>query len=115
MEDVEPGKVLAVLGYLISPIWIVPLITRDNAFALFHAKQALVLAVVAVVLSVPIAIIAAITCGVGAVLYLPLVYPWLMGLMAAIQGHYRPMPWIGQFAERYLGGLQPDQRQGVNR
>ena len=42
-EEIEEGKAMAVLSYVLSlaglPFFIVPLIMRNNDFALYHAKQ----------------------------------------------------------------------------
>jgi len=113
-EDVEAGKMWAVLGYVVSPLWIIPLVQRDNAFAVFHAKQALALFIFAVVASIPAAIIAAVTCGIGAVLMFAIFYPWIMGIIYAAQGEYKPLPWCGWIADKYLGGIQADQRPGTH-
>lgn len=112
-EDIENGKMMAVLGYLISPIWIVPLVQRDNAFSLFHAKQALVYTVFMTILGSVIGILSTITCGFGAILAVaifPFMYPWIMGIVYSAQGEYKPMPWIGHFADQYLGSMTADKR-----
>ena len=44
-EDVEQGKLLAILSYIIPLVSLVPLIQKDNHFSLFHAKQVLLLAI----------------------------------------------------------------------
>jgi uncharacterized membrane protein len=113
-EDVESGKLMAVLGYFVSPLWIVPLVQRDNAFALFHAKQALVYSIVMAILGMVIGAVSFVTCGFGAVAALavfPFMYPWIMGIVYAAQGEYRPMPWIGGYAEQYFGTIVADKRR----
>ncbi len=47
MEDVEEGKLFAILSYIIPIVFIVPLIQKDNNFSLFHAKQVLLLVLAA--------------------------------------------------------------------
>jgi hypothetical protein len=57
--------------------------------------------------------VALVTCGVGAVLYLALmalIYPWVIGLISAINGEYRPMPWFGKYVDKYFGGIVADKR-----
>ena len=111
-EDIEQGKTWALLGYLISPLWIIPLVQRDNAFALYHAKQSLALLIAIVIATIPISIIGTITCGIGFILYLPLMYPWIMGVVYSAQGQYRPVPWFGFIADQYLQSIQADKRPG---
>ncbi len=111
-EDVENGKVFAILGYLVSFIWLVPLFQRDNAFALYHAKQALTYNLLIIVSMIPISIIGLLTFGCGYVLFLPLMYPWIMGLVYAVQGRYEPMPWIGSMGEDWFKGIVADKRPG---
>lgn len=113
-EDIEQGKTLAVLGYLISPLWIIPLIQKDNAFALYHAKQAMVYTIIMVVLYSIIMVVSMITCGIGGILafaIFPFLYPWIMAIIYAAQGEYRPMPWIGQYADKWFGNIVADQRK----
>jgi hypothetical protein len=55
-KEIEEGKAFAILSYVLSliglPFFLVPLITRNNAFSLFHAKQCLLLWLAGVVVSV---------------------------------------------------------------
>jgi uncharacterized membrane protein len=111
-EDVESGKLMAILGYFVSPLWIIPLVQRDNAFALFHAKQAMVYSIAMAILGAAIGVVSFFTCGFGAILALavfPFMYPWIMGIVYAAQGEYRPMPWLGSYAE-YFGSIVADKR-----
>ncbi len=113
LEDVEKGKLMAVLSYVISPLWIVPLIQRDNAFSLFHAKQAVVLNIVGLAMWLIIMIISVITCGIGSFLGVAavvLLYPWIMGVVASANGKYEAVPWFGGLADKYLSGMVADKR-----
>jgi uncharacterized membrane protein len=112
-EDVESGKMLAILGYLISPLWILPLVQRDNAFALYHAKQAMVYTIFMAILGSVIGIVSVITCGFGSILAIaifPFMYPWIMAIVYASQGEYKPMPWIGHYADKYFANMVADKR-----
>ena len=44
-KEVEDGKIFAILSYVLNfvglPFFLVPLIMRNNAFSLYHAKQCL--------------------------------------------------------------------------
>jgi uncharacterized membrane protein len=113
LEDVEKGKLLAVLSYVISPLWIVPLIQRDNAFALFHAKQAMILNIVGLAMWLVIMVISVITCGIGGFLGFAgviLLYPWIMGVVASANGKYEAVPWFGSLADKYLANMVADKR-----
>lgn len=91
-HDVEAGKLWAILSYVFGLLAIVPLLQKDNDFALFHARQALVL----LIFSIP-------TCGgcvVGTVVMA------VIGLINAINGRYQPLPLIGRFGEEWFGGIQ---------
>ena len=104
MEDVEDGKLFAILSYIIPLVFIVPLIQKDNHFSLFHAKQVLllVLACVAVSLLTAVPILGCITF----FLFLPILVFVIMGLVFAIQGQYKPLPFFGQYAEEWFKGVQ---------
>ena len=95
-EDVETGKLWAVLSYLFGILAIVPLIQKDNDFALYHAKQSLVL----LIFAIP-------TCGgcvVGGVVLT------VLGLINSINGKYEPLPLIGRFGEEWFASFRKEAR-----
>jgi len=112
VEDIDNGRLFALLGYLIFPLWCIPLIQRDNAFALFHAKQALTGLLIGMIAMIPIMIVAFATCGLGAFIALPLWYPMIMGIVHAANGEYIPCPWYGAMGENWFRGIIPDKRPG---
>lgn len=112
-KDVEEGKVVAVLAYI---VWIVGIIwyfadekMKKNSFAKFHIKQSIVLVITMVILWIAMLIltfILAITV-VGLVL-VPilwfliwiLILIWvIMGLISAINGTEKELFLIGGFAK----------------
>jgi uncharacterized membrane protein len=108
MEDVEEGKLFAILSYIIPLVFLVPLIQKDNHFSLFHAKQVLllVLACVAVSVLTAVPILGCITF----ILFLPILVFVIMGLVFAIQGQYKPLPFLGQYAEEWFKGVQVEKK-----
>ncbi len=104
MEDVEEGKLFAILGYIIPIVFIVPLIQKDNHFSLFHAKQVLLL-VLACVASAVLTAIPVLGC-ITFFIFLPILVLVIMGLINAIQGQYKPMPFVGQYAEEWFKGIK---------
>lgn len=91
-QDVEGGKLWAILSYVFQLLALVPLLQKDNDFAMYHARQALVL----LIFSIP-------TCGGCVVGGLILA---VLGLINAINGRYEPLPLIGRFGEQWFGGMQ---------
>lgn len=107
-SEVESGKVLAALcyvPYIGLVVSIICLVQKNNAFTLFHAKQALTL-YIAVLLSF------VIVCLVPLWLILQAVFLvfWVLGLVNAIQGKYAPLPVIGQFADKLFGSIQVEKK-----
>lgn len=107
-EDVEEGKLFAILSYIIPIVFIVPLIQKDNHFALFHAKQVLLLVLAAVAASIVTAV-PLVGC-VTVFLFIPLLVLVIMGLVFAIQGQYKPLPFIGQYAEEWFKTVKVEQK-----
>ncbi len=90
---IQEGKVFAVLGYL-GLLCLIPLLAKkDNPFALFHAKQGLVLLIAAVVLAwIPFLgwfIVAPILAILG-----------IIGIVQSIMGKYWKIPWLGDLAAK---------------
>jgi len=104
MDDVEEGKLFAILGYIIPFVFLVPLIQKDNHFSLFHAKQVLLLCLASVGLMV-VSMIPIVGC-FTMILFLPMLAWVIMGLVFAIQGQYRPLLFIGEYAEEWFKGIK---------
>lgn len=99
----EQGKLWAILSYagffIGLPLGIIPLVMRDDAFALRHAKTATAVWLGAfgatIALSMIFGVITAVTCGLGAVLF-PILFlpaPWALvvgihGLVLAVNGSW---------------------------
>ena len=88
---------MAVLAYI---IFFLPLLTssKDDPFVKYHAKQGLILFVAGIVIwlvkqAVPV---------LGMLLYpflsLALFVLLIIGIINAVNGHEKPLPWIGKFA-----------------
>ncbi len=96
-EEIESGKTMAIVAYL---IFFIPLLMDDmkrNKFVMFHTEQAIVLFIV----NILAAILGTITCGIGLILYIPWVIFLIMGIMNAAGGKVTPLPLIGQFGEKF--------------
>lgn len=104
-DEIEKGKVLAILGYIIWIIALVPLIQKDNRFSLYHAKQVLT----AFICLIPLFLlsfipllgcfiwIAAMVCVLGCI---------IMGIINCVNHRMAPLPVIGKFGEQWFKGIQ---------
>ncbi len=97
-QEAEAGKTMAIVAYF---IFFVPLLVEDggknNRFAMFHTEQAIVL----LILNVIVGIVGTITCGIGLVLYIPLLVLYVMGIINAVKGEAKPVPLVGSFGEKF--------------
>jgi uncharacterized membrane protein len=96
-EEAEAGKTMAIIAYF---IFFVPLLVEDakkNKFAMYHTEQSIVL----LILNVIIGIVGTITCGIGLILYIPLLVFYIMGIINAVKGEAKPVPLVGQFGEKF--------------
>jgi uncharacterized membrane protein len=112
----KSSRYLAFFAYLLSIVGAlyVLLARRNDAFAVFHAKQSLAIAVTAVVTPLAWAIIAWVGAWVPVVgpliglplfalvlaAYVGLAISWVVGMMFALQGRVRPVPLVGSWAVR---------------
>ena len=109
----DNAKILAVAshgGTLIGIplLWILPMITRDDEFALFHAKQAGALAVVGLIATIVITLVSVVTCGLGAVLYvllLALPLASLFGIYDILVGQKTRMPLVSDVADLLFASI----------
>jgi uncharacterized membrane protein len=93
-EEIEKGKVMAILGYLIC--FILPLLAaRDNKYAMYHQEQIFVIIILYVIGAITSVIF------IGFAVYLFAFVLWIMGLINAITGKYAPLPLVGKLGEKF--------------
>ena len=108
---VEAGKTFAILGYALSfvglPFFLVPVITRDNAYSLYHAKQSMMIWLAGIIVSVVSVILTVICIGpiVGLVGALGLLVLNILGLLQSVNGEAKPLPLVGKYAVEWFKGL----------
>ena len=112
-DEVASGKTMAILTYI--PIAMVGLIVsiicisqKNNAFSLYHAKQALVLYIFAFVGALICAPLCAVCIGVPLLIAVEVgaLVLCVMGLINANGGECKPLPLIGPFADKWFGKIQ---------
>lgn len=112
----KPGKHLAVLAYLLGPLgWLfVFLFQRKNEFVVYHAKQSLLLNMLAVCTPAVWAIVAwfiswipflgpvvAVTLFTLVIaVYILLIVAWVTGIVYALRAEAKPVVFVGGWAER---------------
>lgn len=100
-EDIDKNKGMAILAYI---IFFIPLLTeaKDSPFVKFHIKQAIVLIVASILVSVIGAVIPFLGLLIAPIGSLVVFILWIMGLMHAINGEAKQVPVIGKYADQYL-------------
>jgi uncharacterized membrane protein len=98
------GKAIAVLSYiLVGIIWyFIDEKAKNNSFAKFHVKQALVLFIFSIVID----IVGSIIPFLGKFIILPLgnllvLVLWIFGIVYSLNGQEKELPIIGKFAENF--------------
>lgn len=114
--EVESGKLIATISYIFCPIAIVPFMQRNNAYSLFHAKQAVTLLVAAIALSAALfgvsIVVTMVKLGIVATILslafsLSMLGMVVLGALAAWNGKMTPLPVLGPIAELLFGNVQP--------
>jgi uncharacterized membrane protein len=102
-KSADEGKLWAFLAYLLSIIGfvLVILLQKNNKFAMYHAKQSLVLFITAVIIS----IVGTVIPVIGWFIIIPLgnllvLVLWIVGIINALTGKEKPLPLIGKFADK---------------
>ena len=100
----DEGKLWAFLAYFLSIIGfvLVLLVKKDNQFAMYHAKQSLVLFLVAVAVN----IVGSLIPIIGWFIILPLgtlavFILGIIGIINSLTGKMKPLPLIGGWAEKF--------------
>ncbi len=93
-EEIDKGKVMAILGYLVC--FILPLLAaRENKFAMYHQEQIFVIFITYIIGY----ILSFVLIGIPIVLFAFVL--WILGLIKAAQGKYDPVPLIGKFGAKF--------------
>jgi uncharacterized membrane protein len=115
------SRYLAFFAYLLSlpGALFVLFACRDDSFAVYHARQSLVITIAAIVMPLAWAVIAW-ACAwipiVGALVglslfalviaaYLGLLISWITGMIFALRGRSRPVPLVGALATRRVNAV----------
>jgi uncharacterized membrane protein len=108
----DDSKIFAFLGVFLTIIgFLIVLLTRkEDKYAMYYAKQGLVLFIafvvvqllgwVAVVGLFVVPLIAGLIGLVLWILYVVLVVLWVLGIVNAFSGKEKPIPIIGKFADK---------------
>lgn len=104
-KEVEEGKIFAFLGVFLTIIGfiIVLLAKKENKYAMYYAKQGLVLFIAWVIVAIVgmiLAFIPILGWLVWVVLYLGMLILWIIGWINALSGVEKPIPIIGKYAEK---------------
>ena len=101
-KEIEEGKIFAFLAYLLSIIGflIVLLAKKDNKFAMYHAKQSLVLFIVYMIGWAILVFIPFLGWGLLPVWWVIMVIMTIIGIVNAFSGKEKPLPIIGKYAKK---------------
>ncbi len=97
VTGVEPNKLMAAISYLGILVLVPLLVSRNDKFVMFHAKQGLVILVGYVVGSVAASWVPLI----GNLLVLVMIIASIAGLIQALQGKWWKMPLVGDLAAKF--------------
>lgn len=111
----QEGRVWAYLSYasvfIGFPLFVIPFVQRNDAFALYHAKQAAVAYLLWIVLLMVYFTISMITCGFGAILFpmvlLPYV-PMIHGFVLVSNGEWKEPIGVLGLGDSLFGGVRID-------
>ena len=101
-ELASDSKLFAFLAYFLGLIGvlIVILAKKEDKFAMYHAKQALVLLIVSIAASV-VNVIPVLGQIVSGLVFLAVFIFWIMGIINALGGQQKELPFIGKYAEKF--------------
>lgn len=94
------SKLFAFLAYLLGIVGfvLVLLVKRKDKYAMYHAKQSLMLFVAAVIISI-VGIVPILGWFAYVIGMIWLVIVWVLALLRALSGVEKPVPLIGKYGE----------------
>lgn len=99
--SVEEGKTIAIIAYLTLIGLVVALVMngdKKNPFASYHIRQSLGLMLTSLAVSI-VSVIPFVGWLIGVLAFFVMLYMWIMGLMNAVNGREKPLPFLG---DKYL-------------
>lgn len=104
-KEIEEGKVFAFLGIFLTIVGflVVILAKKDNKYAMFYAKQGLVLFiayVIAIIANMILSMIPFVGWLIMLVLWIGLLVLWILGIVYSLSGEMKDIPLIGEFAKK---------------
>jgi uncharacterized membrane protein len=108
-EEIAQGKVLAIVGYIVGLVAIIVLLAvRNNAFALYHAKQSVMIFLTSLALCVVVAVLMFVPVlgTIAPVVLLAVLVLAIMGVINAAKGEMKPLPLIGAMGESMFASFQ---------
>ena len=109
-NDVEEGKIIAGLIYLVSLIgvvgWVIAVVLfvlkKDNEYVTYHFQQWLILTIVGVIAMIISALTIFIVVGfvLLPVVAITLLVLWIIGMINAFTGKQKPLPLVGKWGEK---------------
>jgi uncharacterized membrane protein len=111
-ENKDQEKTVAILSYfLIGIIWyFVDEKIKKSSFVKYHVKQAINMFVIGIALSLAFSFVSMMLFFIMIPIFytlsrlfgLALTVLWVFGIVYAAQGKEKPVPLIGEFADKYL-------------
>ena len=116
-QVVDSGKTMALVSHLSNlcglPLFLLPMMSKDNAYALHHAKQAGTVYVANLLLLVLLLIATCITFGLVSPLFsaVPMIglVAGVIGGLKAWEGEVYEFPYVAKYTERIFGNVQLNQ------
>jgi uncharacterized membrane protein len=105
MAKNSESKIFAFLGVFLTIIGfvIVMLVRKDDKYAMYYAKQGLVLFIAGLLVWVISVVLAFLLIGfiIGPILNIILLILWVIGIVYSLSGEMKPIPLIGKFGEKF--------------
>ncbi len=99
--EIQEGKFFAVISYISFLCIIALLLKKENKFALFHAKQGLVIFVAEVVVFI-VSIIPVLGWFLGMVGFVVFTVFSVWGIVEALQGRLKKLPLVAGFSDKII-------------
>jgi len=97
-KDSSKNTTMAFVAYI---FFVIPLLTdsKNDLFVKYHVKQSLGLLIAWIAISI-FSIVPIIGWVFGPILAIAVLVLWVLGVLNALQGEQKPLPLIGEYAEK---------------